>query len=144
MSTNKTQNYNLHSWLGGDNFLRTEINENFTALDTVLSQLAAEKARAVAGVYTGDGTAERTIPLGFPPQAVLVIPGGTRFQSDGYTHDLGLAILGHPIVYNGSYLTGNVLVLVSNGFSVYYKSGQGGYSISTNRSGTLYHYIALG
>ncbi len=36
MSTNKTQHYHLHAWAAGDNFLRTEINENFTALDTAL------------------------------------------------------------------------------------------------------------
>lgn len=48
MSTNKTQNCGLHSWVGEDIFQLQEINENFSALDGEIgaleSLLAAETA----------------------------------------------------------------------------------------------------
>lgn len=40
MSTNKTQNYNLHSWVPEDDFLRSEFNDNFTSLDSTLKTLS--------------------------------------------------------------------------------------------------------
>ena len=46
MSTNKTQNYQLHSWLPDDEFHLTEINENFAALDAALK---AEATAATSG-----------------------------------------------------------------------------------------------
>lgn len=53
MSTNKTQNYNLHSWVPEDDFLRSEFNDNFTSLDGALKALsdglsAETQARAAA------------------------------------------------------------------------------------------------
>lgn len=42
MSTNKTENYQLHAWALEDDFLTSEMNENFAALD------AAVKAEATA------------------------------------------------------------------------------------------------
>ena len=33
MSSNSTPKMDLHSWVGSDNFLRTEFNENFNAID---------------------------------------------------------------------------------------------------------------
>ena len=41
MSTNKTPNYELHSWVPQDDFHLTEINENFTGLDSELAALDA-------------------------------------------------------------------------------------------------------
>ena len=38
MSTNKTQNYQLHSWVKEDTFLMSEMNENFTTLDGKLHE----------------------------------------------------------------------------------------------------------
>ena len=38
MSTNKTQNYHLHSWEKGDKFLMDEVNDNFTTLDAKLHE----------------------------------------------------------------------------------------------------------
>lgn len=40
MSTNKTQNYNLHSWVPEDDFLRSEFNDNFTGIDAALKSLS--------------------------------------------------------------------------------------------------------
>ena len=47
MSTNKTQNYNLHAWALEDDFLTREINENFAALDAALKKEAAAAGQAV-------------------------------------------------------------------------------------------------
>lgn len=41
MSTNKTPNYELHSWVPQDDFHLSEINENFTGLDSELAALDA-------------------------------------------------------------------------------------------------------
>ena len=53
MSTKRTENYQLHAWEPGDDFLLAEINENFARLDTA--------TRVVTGTYTGDGTAQQTV-----------------------------------------------------------------------------------
>lgn len=93
MSTNKTQNYNLHSWLPQDEFHVSEINENFTKLDqelaletetlqdtfadevagikTTLAGKAdksevAKKAEFIMGSYSGTSNFQR-IELGFKP-----------------------------------------------------------------------------
>lgn len=59
MSTNKTQNYNLHSWVPEDDFIRSEFNDNFTGIDAALKTLsdgiAAEQNARTAAV-----TAEKT------------------------------------------------------------------------------------
>ena len=52
MSTNKTQNYQLHSWLPEDEFHLTEINENFAALDTALKTEATAAAAGRTGLNT--------------------------------------------------------------------------------------------
>ena len=49
MSTNKTEHYGLHSWVGEDVFLRTEFNENFAKLD---DKIKAEAQAAAAGRTT--------------------------------------------------------------------------------------------
>ena len=64
MSSHLTEHYQLHTWEPGDDFLRTEFNENFEALDGA--------ARIICGVYTGDETSERFIDLGFTPRVMLV------------------------------------------------------------------------
>lgn len=70
MSTKKTQNYNLHSWEPGDDFLRSEFNDNFTALDqnlkaldTALKAETAAREQAVSGEaasWTAALAAEKT------------------------------------------------------------------------------------
>ncbi len=49
MSTNKTQNYHLHAWEASDDFLRSEFNENFAAIDGVM--------KAIAGTVSAEQTA---------------------------------------------------------------------------------------
>lgn len=127
MSTNKTQNYQLHGWAAEDEFLRTELNANFTKLDTALKAEAdartAETAALTEAVsklgncrietftFVGTGTQGKDITfyLDFPARPVLFF------------------ILGKPVVYVSSvdfhlYLgnrhttTSNELVLRNTGF----------------------------
>lgn len=126
MSTNKTQNYNLHSWLPGDDFLRAEINENFTKLDAALSGLL------IAGAYTGDGTQNRAVSLGFTPKAVFLITSEGKIASGAYSYG-GLALPDQPC---------EAFSISEGGFSVRYYSGSG-YVIYSNGSGEKYYYLAL-
>lgn len=59
MSTNKTPNYKLHSWVGGDDFRFHEINENFTKLDAAVKAEAQTAAQERASLNTAI-QAERT------------------------------------------------------------------------------------
>ena len=86
MSTNKTQNYNLHSWLPTDEFHLSEVNENFDLLDAALkaeaqtaargrSALSAQmagKGELVVGSYTGNGAAMQEIIVGHKIKAILI------------------------------------------------------------------------
>lgn len=75
MSTNKTENCHLHAWEAGDNFLRSEINENFTAIDGFLAEMPTNKKLKIAtGSYMGDGTDDRPISLGFRPRIIVIGP----------------------------------------------------------------------
>ena len=82
MSTNKTPNYQLHSWTSTDHFRFHEVNENFTLLDAALKReadtLAAAlepRLRVCVGSYTGSSASNHTlsqrIALGFRPKALL-------------------------------------------------------------------------
>lgn len=85
------------------------------------------------GVYTGDGTTDREINLGFRPKAVLVItsngqmggiPNGDIFRLYG-----GLALDGYAVQNND-----NKAEITANGFTV---SGE------CNQNNTSYYYIAI-
>ncbi len=135
MSTNKTKNYNLHAWEPGDDFLRSEFNENFAAIDTALG----EKSELAAGTYEGDGAKSRVISLGFTPRAVLVM------QYDGATYEArnikvcgGLALEGFPVKQG---MAGGWVIaveIVEGGFRVAYEG-----DACTNTNGIIYHYLAL-
>lgn len=183
MSTNKTQNYNLHSWVPEDDFLRSEFNDNFTSLDTALKSLSTAlavettareqaiaseatarqqavsaeaqarqsavttlttgKAELVCGFYTGDGTAERTITLGFQPRAVLIMHDHGRAYVNASNSSAaygGLFLPGHPLCCStsGTADSGIAAEVVSTGFKVYDR----GYS-ETNITNNTYCYIAV-
>ena len=66
MSTNKTPNYDLHSWVPQDDFHMTEINENFTKLDTALkteAQTAAQGRSALQTALNGKADAAAVTTL---------------------------------------------------------------------------------
>ena len=129
MSTNKTQNYNLHSWLPDDDFQLSEINENFAAIDGVLSALP-QKLEAVVGFYVGNGEENRHIELGRRPFAVHVemsngIRGGNEYSTLG-----GLAF--------GESGIGRYLIIDDTGFTLYADSyGR------LNASNRKYYYMAF-
>ena len=66
MSTNKTPNYDLHSWVPQDDFHMTEINENYTKLDTALkteAQTAAQGRSALQTALNGKADAAAVTTL---------------------------------------------------------------------------------
>ena len=164
MSTNHTPNFNLCQWEATDKVLRTDFNQDNQKIDAALSahdtalagkvssgELAALAQRTTAlasrpalvtGTYTGDGTASRTISLGFTPKAVLVMPA-TGHMSDaylGYRYG-GLALDQSPVTTSWSSEAGDpVLNITEGGFQVYYDHSE---DIFSNQEDTLYHYIAL-
>ena len=87
MSTNKTQNYQLHSWTPEDDFRLHEINENFTKLDTAVAQAIA---RPVVGQYTMLGESPVLVSLGFRPRAVMldISNGGSSYIIGAFVTDL--------------------------------------------------------
>ena len=138
-----TANYQLHQWEPADFFLRTDFNADFAKLDAALAGKAgladlAEKLGAVTGSYTGDGSAGRTISLGFAPIAVflredgdsgaiLAVQNGAVLGEEGEVTMLAVTGQGFQITYD-AYFTG-----VSNKVREPY----------TNRPGITYRYLAL-
>ena len=146
MSTNKTQNYQLHAWAPEDEYLRTELNANFTKLDTALKAEAtarqsavntlntalAGKAVIVTGSYTGNGGDTRIIQLGFTPRMVFVMAASGDIREGSYTYG-GMALNGQE---------GQAVAVVNGGFSVRYYSGSN-YLLCSNREDKVYYYWAL-
>ena len=136
---NYTPNYGLHQWEPGDDFLRTDFNEDFAKLDAAIKQVADTKAdkksteaavlalqtavsqrvEVVTGSYTGNG-GTLNISLGFQPKAVII--------PSGYTPMIGLGDCNH------------LVVVTTWGFQVVHNQVSG---TTANVSGRLYHYIAL-
>lgn len=132
MSTNKTENYGLHAWVAGDDFLREEINENFETLD-------GEAARVVLGSYAGDDAVSRTSPLGFTPKALLL------FRSDGATSSgttrCGGLVLGEQKV---SYANGDVFAVEGTDLKVFRQARSDNYyQADANKAGLTYRYLAI-
>ena len=159
MSTNKTQNYQLHGWAFGDEFPRGELNANFTKLDTALkaeetaraaaaqNEAAAraaavatlntaigKKAEIVVGTYTGTGASgTRTISLGFTPRAALVLApfGGGQNGDNSFG---SLTVTGAPATSNNSL----VCQVTTEGFEV-----NQGYRSAMNVKDYIYRYLAV-
>ena len=126
MSTNKTQNYHLHSWVPGDKFLRAEINENFIRLDSA--------AWVATGTYVGDDQATRFISLGFTPRAVLVVNDeGQMGSSASNTRCKGGLVAPGMTTLNG------LLNVAEGGFEVHDRATY----VSTNSHTYTYCYIAV-
>lgn len=128
MSSNKTPCFQLHSWEPGDNFLLSEINENFALLDGA--------AWIVTGSYMGDNTVGREIDLGFAPRAVFFCDKmGRAGYFTGYSYIAGgLMIPGCPLTGTSS---GMAAELTDRGFRLY----QGTYNMVN--TGGPFRYIAL-
>ena len=149
MSTNKTQNYQLHAWAPEDEHLRTELNANFAKLDTALkaeetarqSAVTAEKAervkatpRVMAGTYMGsvkynDITTIQTFQLGFRPKVVHIM------AQEGNGDSTILILEGHPAIYGNDWI-GRITATGFEVRNVTYRY--------LNNNEKAYHYWAIG
>lgn len=148
MSTNKTPNYNLHSWLPQDEFHLTEINENFAKLDVALKIEATaatqksnalesalgQRVRMVTGSYTGktgannDQTTATHVNLGFKPKAVVIINAYRGVSGPD------MSFLAHEGIQGDTAVTLN-----DTGFTAINLKGD----VSMNYNRTVYHYAAF-
>ena len=127
-----TENYKLHQWEAGDNFLRTDFNEDNAKIEEALTELAG-KTEMVFGTYTGNGA---TITLGFKPRAVYVCTqSGMAGVLNGSEYCYGgLALPGYPVTLSGI----SVVAITSTGFKV---TGGNSY-VRINNNGNVYCYFA--
>lgn len=144
MSTNKSQNLNLHLWEPEDDFLRTEFNENFTAVDSAVksAQTAAVNAQQTAdkalllpyatGSYTGNGTSVE-IDLGFRPSFLIVVS-----MRSGIGMGQDYEWIGFFGITGGTSLS-NQLILTDTGFCGLKINGYP----SLSENGRVYEYIAF-
>ncbi len=112
-----------------------ELEDRVEALETA----GTLKSEVVFGTYTGDGTASRTINLGFTPVAVVVCDEmGRQYQSSG-TRGIfgGIAVTGHPCASSS---TNKAIEIVENGFNVADNSEEN--PARTNQGRITYYFIA--
>ena len=131
MSTNKTQNYNLHKWEADDDFLRTEFNENFAKID-------AQAVRIITGTYTGSQGQKVSTPqhieLGVRPRAVIISSNrGLSYTPINYTD-------AYSMMGSAEFDSKGALVCEENGFSA---SNRNNDDLYPNVAGWTYYFIAL-
>ena len=102
-------------------------------------------AQIISGSYTGDGSSERIIELGFKPKYVLIKKATTNFNSSGScTSGIPVLALETSPAYNSvSGVSGNRVIICNiedSGFKVYYGTGASNYR-DTNAESYIYHYI---
>lgn len=123
-----------HEWIN----LHDGLNEK---IDEIRGDMGNQ---IVFGTYSGDGSEDRFIELGFTPRAVEVYTkAGCQFYDlyDGHeSYSGGLALLENPCI--GAY-NKTVLDIDENGFNVHYYTHQSSnYTIGTNTNNTTYYYKA--
>ena len=133
MSTNKTTNYQLHSWAAEDKFLRSEMNENFSKLDSA--------ARVVTGSYTGDGASSKVIALGFTPRVVLITSRSGQCTTN-YDYYGGLALEGNPVYYSSGSGQGVNFEISEGGFTVHFLRLDS-YFLRSNAKDEVFHFMAV-
>ena len=142
MASSYTEHFQLNQWAAEDPVLREDFNADNAKLDKAIP-------RIVTGTYTGDGTADRTISLGFRPKAVLLFPedGTTCFYycpPNYFTCQGGLILDGYPLRLKNDRCNIICAEITDTGFAVKIFSDQSkAANIATNRNGTVYHYLAL-
>ena len=143
MATNHTTNYQLCQWEATDKVLRTDFNEDNQKIDAALATIP----KIVAGSYTGDGAAERVIPLGFTPKLLFLsdMLGVTASIEPTYTHYFGGLVTSEmPCTVNGI----TFLSIVEGGFKIICQLDDSGNSHTTsytgNNYGATYRYWAVG
>ena len=150
----KTTNYQLNQWAKSDRLMMDDFNADNQKIDAAL----AAKSRVACGVYTGDGTASRTIDLDFTPKAVLVScdnAASYTTASNNITYHGGTATQEQPLyacnkIRDTYHITADCLPAIEvgeTGFTVhqsYTEINTVGYYASTNQSGYRYRYFAIG
>lgn len=152
MSTNKSQNLNLHLWEPNDDFLRTEFNENFAAIDSSVksvqtaaanAQTAADAAHTeavslpyVIGSYTGTGE-NITINVGFRPR-LLILTGGKENRSG-----MGMVDLTCYLCITGGHVISSQVILTDTGFTARNSSATGNMYPDITEKGRAYDFIAF-
>ena len=136
----KTENYQLNKPEPADPLRLADFNENADIIDAALGAVP----NIATGTYTGDGTANRTINLGFTPKAIFVCSnqGATcHTSSTGATmiHG-GLVLPDKALSYGGS--APIALAITDEGLQVSYYNGTTFYNC-TNTNNRVYHYVAL-
>ena len=122
--------------------LRAEITARISG-DTALQSSLQQKCEAYFGTYTGDGTENRVISLGFTPKAVLLLTSDGMTHFDGHYYG-GLSITNGPIILSINGIDYYVLKIVDNGFQVtdfYHSPGHVG--AESNATGHVYFYLAF-
>ena len=74
-----TTNYQLHQWVPGDNFLRTDFNTDFQKIDAAIKGVetaaiaeSGKKCELTIGQFTGTGSGAYTVDLGFRPRFLMI------------------------------------------------------------------------
>lgn len=135
MSTNKTPNYQLHSWTPDDDFRFHEVNENFTKLDTALKSevntlttALAEKGELVVGTWSGPYTEKPVINLGKPIKALILE------NSEGWRGAYFDSRLGGGLILPGYPHRTNMVVITGTKFQIN--------SMHQDRANWTYFYLA--
>jgi len=94
MSTNKTPNLNLHSWVETDPVLMSEFNENFNAIDTASQTFG--NCKIITGSYVGTGQCgsaySNRLYFDTAPKWLIITPQPTTSYSLSTLHSSGYLI----------------------------------------------------
>ena len=139
MATNTSEHLGLHLWEPTDQVLRTELNQNWTKIDTAVNaaqetaeaaQSAAEQRPYVIGSYTGNGGTQ-SITLGFQPSFVIITAQPANSRDTAF------------IAVSGGSEAASTLSFTETGFTVMVTPTSYETYPLTNQNGTFYHYLAL-
>ena len=150
MASNYTENYGLCQWEATDQVLREEFNQDNVRIDAALESLCqavGTPLQIAYGSYTGTGSVNHTVPVGFKAQLFLV------FRMDGVPQRL--MMLGNVAEFTdengqvGRQITGSNYTVSPNEYGVYlsctYNWGDSQKAIAVcNVSGIQYAWLALG
>ena len=137
---NYTQHYQLHQWEPEDNFLRTDFNEDFKKIDTVLADLAAKIPRYTSGTYVGTGEYGINHPnmlvFEFKPEAVICYNRSSTSVPAVFVRGESECFMDYGNSYARLFLT-----WTEKSLSWYNTEDEGK---QLNGSGGTYRYLALG
>lgn len=151
-SSNFTTNLHLSAWAAGDRPKRADFVSDNNIIDTQLGGHILDSAIHLSAaqqdklntpytvsIYAGDGSAERTIQLGFTPQLAIVfkrgvIPAG--WFDNKNTANFGIATNGYGFSTGVSVTTSGIIVrqIAENA---------DGIRVSLNENGAQYTVIAF-